>query len=62
MTIITSKYLLAAQKLAAHANKLQYKSYFCTIKISNSQEAEGSGADKCPCHQLWAAGKVYQDE
>jgi hypothetical protein len=24
----------------------------CKIMISNSQEAEGSEADKCPCHPL----------
>jgi len=29
--------------------------------ISNSQGAEGSEADKCPCHPLWAAGKAYRD-
>jgi hypothetical protein len=34
----------------------------CKITISNSQEAEGSEADRCPYRPLWAAGRAYQDE
>ena len=59
--MIMSKYLLVAYKLAAHTKQITAQN-LCKITISNSQEAEGSEADKCPCHPLWAAGRAYQDE
>jgi hypothetical protein len=49
--MIMSKYLLVAYKPAAHTKQITAQK-LCKITISNSQEAEGSEADRCPYRPL----------